>query len=55
MMFEENFLKTVTVRFQENEYFKNVIFFQSISYKTRGWRKASLLFIQIFKIMDCHL
>ena len=27
MMFEENFLRTVTVRFQENEYFKNVIFF----------------------------
>ena len=26
MMFEENFLRTVTLRFQENEYFKNVIF-----------------------------
>ena len=46
MVFEENFLRTVTARFQKNEYFKHVnfliIFFQSISYKNTD----------IFKIMD---
>ena len=37
VVFEENFLRlTVTVHFQENEYFENVnflSFFQSMSYK----------------------